>query len=392
MRTLDSVLRVIIIWGLIVSCDSAPKPPRVPEVLAIIAVGSFDVGGDIAINRRTGYVYVIHSTFVNIIKGLEKVADVKTGSEYAVNLAIDEAGDWVYITNLYGHDVTVFKATQIISNVVPMGRQPSSVAIEPHSRLAYIVSGQRRDVQSNPDTVEGNILILSGTQIIKNLNVGRLWLTHVVADPLGGYIYVGDAGGEVVVIKGVEVVERYEGIITPGSGGISGPVRDVDADPRTGEVYVLDGNGNLRKFKNGKLTDKTKILAEALHDLRVHPLSGGLYITDQRTKEVIIMRNMKEIARAPVGRIGDLGAFGSAQNERVHHATPAYVGSGGWVAGSRPHARQRLLKATRPDVHVVVGEMPALPAERAVVGGERFADQIDGFPVAFAIVQRAHVA
>ena len=52
----------------------------------------------------------------------------------------------------------------------------------------------------------------------------------------------------------------------------------------------------------------------------------------------------------------------------------------------------RLLPGPRPDVHVPVGEVLALPAERAVLMGQGLEDEIDRFPEALDVAQGVGVA
>jgi YVTN family beta-propeller protein len=293
-------LRLIGVIGLVLGCQSPPATPRVPEVLATIDVGGFNAGGNVAVNQRTGQIYVLHSTHVNVLKGVNTVADLKTGYDYANGMAVDEAGNWIYITNLFSDTVTVIRNTQVVDNIATLGANPHAVAVEPNSYLAYIVSGYGKRVSGVKGDIEGNILILSGTQVVTNLNVGRLLLTHVVADPVGGYIYTGGISGTIAVIKGTEVLTKHEGIVI---GGLGGPILAMGANPRTGEIYVLEGNGHVRRFRDGKLIDQVSVWKNrtSLRSLQVHPLTGDVYVTDAGLKQAIVLRDMKEIARLPVG-------------------------------------------------------------------------------------------
>ena len=64
----------------------------------------------------------------------------------------------------------------------------------------------------------------------------------------------------------------------------------------------------------------------------------------------------------------------------------------GMIAGGSPELGPRLLVRAWPDVDVGVGEELALPTERAVMGGQGFLDQVDGFPLALADAHRVGVA
>ena len=143
--------------------------------------------------------------------------------------------------------------------------------------------------------VEGNVTVISGTQVVGTIPLGRILATHVVADPINGYIYVGGIGGEVVVIQGMERIAQFE----------TGSVEAMDVNPKTGDVYVLNASSNkyLYHFKSGELIDafeeREKIITG--YNMRVHPVTGLIYIVDVNWHQLIIIRDMEIIGRVPLG-------------------------------------------------------------------------------------------
>ena len=139
---------------------------------------------------------------------------------------------------------------------------------------------------------------LSGNQVIDNLKIsGRVLLTQVVTDPVGGYIYAADAGDDVLVLKGLQEVARYK---APPSIAHA----TMTVSPRTGEVYVLSG-ATLYRFKEGKMIDSVKIKDNEVDTIRVHPATGDVYIPhwghEIEKGNMLILRNMKEISEFKVG-------------------------------------------------------------------------------------------
>jgi DNA-binding beta-propeller fold protein YncE len=258
-------------------------------------------GGEVAINSRTGYVYVIQSHQVAVLKGTELVSQLKTGGQDSEHLAIDGANGWVYVTHQSSNDVAVIRGTEIITRIAAVGRlYPNAIVVEPRSGWAYIASGYRKTTKPDEDPVDGNILVIKGDQVIGNIALGRRLLTHIVADSVGGYLYTGGTGGDVVVIKELKEVTRFE---QEKIGGIGGSIRAMEVNPKTGEVYVVDGNDGLRRFKAGKLIDKIEVKrGPAL--LKVHPQTGDVYIAfgGQGWGQVVVYRDMKEIAQIEVGK------------------------------------------------------------------------------------------
>src|SRR5262245_434280 len=77
---------------------------------------------------------------------------------------------------------------------------------------------------------------------------------------------------------------------------------------------------------------------------------------------------------------GLLGALGTTQHERVDDAAPAALGRRARIASRRPQPGHRLLIGARPDVHMAMCEVLALPAERTLAMGQRLGNEIDALP------------
>jgi YVTN family beta-propeller protein len=275
---------------------NTPATPRAPEILATVKVGSFSYSPGYSIsNPRTGYTYVVHSGAVSILKGTSPIVLKKpAGGDGPARLALDEIEGWVYITSQYNDTVAVLRGMEVITTIQTFGHGPRDITTEPHTHVAYVVSGHNKNKE-----VEGNILLLKGTQIIGNLNLGRVLLTHVVADPVSGYVYAGDVGGEIIAVKNMQVLMRHQ---LPKVRGISPGILDMAADPRNGDVYVLDGFYNLTRFRAGQMVDALKIQSRT-QVMQVHPHTGDVYITrgGDLYGDVLIVRDMKELAHVPAG-------------------------------------------------------------------------------------------
>jgi YVTN family beta-propeller protein len=271
--------------------------PRVPEIVATVKVKMFGGSGVIATNPKTGYVYVAGSSHITILKGKGSISEVETGGKEATSIAVDEANDLVYVVNQDSDNVTVIRGTERIGIVPTVGRSPSSVAVEPNNHLAYIVSGYR-DRPLTGDSVGSDILVLSGNQVVDNLKIrGRVLLTQVVADPVGGYIYATSAGDDVIVIKGEQEVARYK---TPPS------FATMTVNSRTGEAYVLSGQ-TLYRFKDGKPIDSVELNGNmgTIYALLVHPATRDIYAPymghEPGMGHVLVLRNMEQIGDLKVG-------------------------------------------------------------------------------------------
>jgi YVTN family beta-propeller protein len=310
MRFLSHSLKLIFITGAMVACQltslSSPPAPRVPEVLATLNVdGIGSTGGYFATNARTGYVYITHAVRVTPIKGTEQLKTIFTNTDSTSRLAVDEVSNRIYAINLYNDYVSVIQDTQLITNIESVGSRLEDVVIEPRSRMVYAVSGFHKKTFTEMPIAEGNVMVISGTQVIGNVTVGPFHLTRVAVDPVGGYIYTGGFGGVVVTLKGLHEVARQKVNWIGNDPAVSPLIEEMDADARTGDMYVLSSDAQLTRFRAGKVTAEANFLKSdrtTIRNLRVHPLTGDVYLVDWRQSEVVVVHDMKEIARLPVGR------------------------------------------------------------------------------------------
>ncbi len=305
-----------IVMLLLTSCQSAPptppivttcsevtptraidaQSPLVPQVVGTVKVKIEGGDGVVAVNQCTGYVYVAGSWHITVFKGAEIIGEIATKAKDIVSIAVDETANLLYAVDGYGDSVTVIRGTEVIGNVPTVGRNPTSIAIEPHSQFAYVVSGYK----SRPlRDVEGNILVISGTKVIGDIALGQVFPNHVVVDPVGGYIYAGGVGGNVVVLKGLQEINRYQ--LTDHD------LVAMDVNPHTGEVYIL-GHEILYRFKEGKLIDLLELVPlGATWHIRVQPITGDVYIPyggrpgEPGKSRMKIVREMKEIGDVEVG-------------------------------------------------------------------------------------------
>jgi len=288
--------------GTVLAHQTEVKTGLVPEVIGTLPIQmSSSSQGIVVVNPCTGYVYVAGSKHVTILKGAEVIGEIETQGSQIVSMAVDEMNDLVYVVDEYDNVVTVLHGKKIIGIVPTTGHRPTKVFVEPHNRLAYIVSGYR---QASPqeDPVEGNILVLNGTQIVQNLQVsGRILLRDIVSDPTNDYVYA-SGSKNVVVFKGLQEIARHN---------LKESVDSMDVNPRTGEVYALT-HQTLYRFKQGNLIDAVELSPTmgTVWQIRVHPITGAVYIPRtgyvRGEARIMVVQSMKVIEDIEVGGLATL--------------------------------------------------------------------------------------
>ena len=292
--------RVLQCWLLLVLLIAGcqPEQPRIPVVLGEIPLYPGHPV-EVVSNPRTGYVYITngYGDQVFVLSGLERVATLRTGGREANVLAVDEERGWVYVVNEGSDSVTVIQGTEVITTLEVAGDEPRDVAVEPASGWAYVVSGYRKDPpEGEKREVEGNVTVISGTETVGTIPLGRVLANRVVADPINGYIYVGNVGGEVIVIHRMEEITRLK-------AGSS--INAMGVNSHTGDVYVTGSDLNLYQFRKTELVATTKVAEGngSIRNMRVHPVTGDIFLVKwAKPSEIIVVRGSKVIARIPAGR------------------------------------------------------------------------------------------
>lgn len=266
---------------------------RVPQVIATRPVKMFGSNGVVAVDPCTGYAYVAGSAHLTILKGADVIGELPIAVNDFRTMAIDETRGLLYISNRDSDNVTVVRGIEQIGVVPTVGTDPSGVAVEPHSGFAYITSGYKGRPLGN---IEGNILVISGTQVIDNIKLGQVFAEHVVADPLSGLVYV-SAAHKVLVLKDLHEIARYD---------LEVWVDSLDVNPRTGEVYALT-HGTLYRFKDGRLIDSVFLVKNMgnVAPIHVNPVTGAVYVPhtghDITEGRVVVVQNMRVIGDVQVG-------------------------------------------------------------------------------------------
>lgn len=284
---------LIVIMVTLAACQTAPPAPRVPVVMGTVKANMKDSYGGVVVNTRTGYTYIAGRSQVTILKGTERVREVETGGEGASSMAVDETNNYVYVVNRDSDSVTVIRGIERIGVISTVGKGPTGVTVEPHSGYAYVVSGYRGG--PGRGDLEGNILLLKGTQAIENIKLGSVVPTQIVADPVGGYVYAAGLR-DVVILKGSQEITRRR----------IGALIAMAVNPTTGEVFIL-ADLILHRFKQGNLIDTVPLKGNQLPiwQIAVHPTSGDIYIpyggSTRGVSHVLILRAMSGIGDIEVG-------------------------------------------------------------------------------------------
>jgi YVTN family beta-propeller protein len=200
------------------------------------------------------------------------------------------------VLNRYDDGVIVVRETEKVATLSLAGRKPKDITIASNGYV-YVVSGHSKISADQESVVEGNVTIISDTQVIGTIPLGRTIPTQVVADPLRNDVYVGGMDEEVVVIEDLQITTRIP---------ITADVKVMDANPQTGDIYILDVHGYLHQIQQRQIVATLGVAEEysVAQNMQVHPTTGDVYLVNTGG-EALVVRNMQIVAQIPL----ESGAF-----------------------------------------------------------------------------------
>ena len=190
--------------------------------------------------------------------------------------------------------MVVISGTQVIAKVKADEYDAyfRQIAVEPTRDWAYAASGHKFDILKNfYDEVYGLVTVVKGPDLIGTIPLGHVIPTAMAVDGKG-LVYVGDAGGDIIVLDGLEEVARYK---------TGEPVETLDVNPLTGDVYALNYEHKLYRFNAGEQTGVLDLETHIIFNLKVNPRTGDVYVLVD-LHDLAIVRDMEVIARLPLNR------------------------------------------------------------------------------------------
>ncbi len=284
----------VLLWG----CTQTQKP-RIPQIIDVVSLGGqISSPSAVGVTPKSGYVYLgNYQGGVSVLKDGKVITTLPVGKQEIPTLAVDTKRDLVYVISPYDNIVTVIQGTEVVTTINVVQRYPKNIAVDERTGLVYVLNMHIWDGNEALGWKRtANITIIKDNQVIDNIILGPRPATKIAIDSINGYVYVGSVDGDVYVIKNGEIINQHN---------VGSRVRAIDVDPNTGEVYVLHRSisGDLSRFNKGQLIDETRVEGKngSVQALKVHPITGDVYVIDYTSHKVVVVRDMEVIGRVPIG-------------------------------------------------------------------------------------------
>lgn len=225
-------------------------------------------------NPATGYVYAVASDSIDpsvasklvVLSDTQVITTIATGTSGGP-LEVNPRSGYVYMANCGSDNVTVLDGLQVVVTI-PSTVTPLAAAVNPTNDHLYVVTNRYEPDQHWGMAYRGDVVVISGTQVIATVPTsGRLW-PAIAVDPTRGYVFVVDSThDEVVVISDTQIVAVLPAFDTRPTLGVN---------PTTSYVYVPVADGVMVIDGTDVLT--TIDLDHLPHKIESDPVRGYVYV------------------------------------------------------------------------------------------------------------------
>lgn len=216
---------MLLLLAITTACASEP----IPQVIATIELPQHP--RNIAVNPSTGIAYVLQENMVSILHrgSLSSTQQMTRGAGVSGAIIAPSFTNKVYVFDTAHHSIWVMDARLSFATVQEQtfwfNNDTRRRGILVHPLTGYIYALNLWDRKEAGEVVGGSVLVITDTHVVARIPVGRRPSTLAI-DPLSGLVYVGDAPetpadypNMLTVISGTQVIATSDLGQPPGTGG-----------------------------------------------------------------------------------------------------------------------------------------------------------------------------
>jgi hypothetical protein len=230
-----------------------------PYVIGVRRSGdnTTQLGNSASVDPVHGYAYVLTQNAVVVLSDTQVVKTLSVGSPAAIETA--HATGYTYVT-LTGGRMRVIRGDQLLPGTVALGAEPEALVTHGVWGYAYVTL---------PEV--GEVVVLSGTQVITRVRTGREPVALSV-DSDDNNLYVADEGDATLATVELDV----SGVISVITQTLDVTPTNVIVNPVTGHVYVPTLGDSVLIVQHGVI--KATIPISSPGQMAVNPHSGRVYV------------------------------------------------------------------------------------------------------------------
>lgn len=212
---------------LMVTAACHSSPPSVPTVIDTVKLPSLP--NRVAVDPANGVAYILHKNTdsVSILQGTHlsttvQLASPKLRGTYD-SIIVQPSTGRAYVFGSLGRPIRVIALDGTLATIQDPSFWFRDAIVNPAT--GYIYATNLWDREENGKAIGGSVLVITGTQVIARVPVGRLPVSLAV-NPANGLVYVGDHPETskdnhqlITVISGTQVIATSDMGQVPGRGG-----------------------------------------------------------------------------------------------------------------------------------------------------------------------------
>jgi DNA-binding beta-propeller fold protein YncE len=297
-------LLAIALAGLLGMLGAACRPAPVPTVLGTIQLPAGEWPYKIAVNSTTGTAYVLNSNnSVSILQGMDLSRTIRLAQNapgLSGPIIAQPLTGQVFVFDTLDHLIRVIEPDGTLSTLRDASFSFREAAANPVNGYVYAIN--LWDRKENGQPIGGSVLVITGTEVITRVPVGR-FPSALAINPVNGWIYVGDYPEEaqdyeqmISVISGTQVIDTSDMGQKPGLGG---GISTIVIDPRTGQVFAYMNNQRLFALQDLQPVQE-RFFENPVMQLGFNPVNGQLYAMMIKDKVLVLDTHLRVVGRISI--------------------------------------------------------------------------------------------
>lgn len=229
----------------------------------------------VAVNPETNKIYVTSlGNRLTVIDGTTKnITNIIPVGETPCSIAVDEIRNIIYVANHFGNNVTIIDGnTNKFIATVPVGTCPNGIEVNPNTNKIYV---------ANQDS--GNVTVIDGdTKSTTNVNTGAQ-PSSIAVNLVTNKIYVANGSG-----CGVTIIDGATNSIN--NINVGGYTTAVAVNSGNNKIYLSDGSYGQLDIIDGGTYEITKVpVGNSPYGIALNTQTQNIYVNNYEDNTLTIL-------------------------------------------------------------------------------------------------------
>lgn len=229
----------------------------------------------VAVNQQTNKIYTTSlGNRLTVIDGTTNaITNIIPVGENPCSIAVDEIRNIIYVANHFGNNVTIIDGnTNNLIATVPVGTCPNGIAVNPNTNKIYV---------ANQDS--GNVTVIDGdTKSTTYVNTGAQ-PSSIAVNPVTNKIYVANGSG-----YGVTIIDGTTNSIN--NINVGGDTFAVAVNSGNNKIYLSEGSHGQLDIIDGGTYEITKVpVGNSPYGIALNTQTQNIYVNNYEDNTLTIL-------------------------------------------------------------------------------------------------------